>query len=100
MRVEERAWAIRRQWGSLPWTVEARRRVVMCSSGRRPGRSGGGVNGVVAAREQSAVAGHEGVRMERKCGTEGKESGRWSHVSSSLHIIAPYCSKLNLKRIP
>ena len=100
MRVEEMAWAIRRQWGSLPWTVEARRRVVMCSSGRRPGRSGGGVNGVVAAREQSAVAGREGVRMERKCGTEGKESGRWSHVSSSLHIIAPYCSKLNLKRIP
>ena len=31
------------------------------------------MNGVVAAREQSAVAGREGVRMERKCGTEGKE---------------------------
>ena len=25
MRVEERAWAIRRQWGSLPWTVEEAR---------------------------------------------------------------------------
>ena len=57
MRVEEMAWAIRRQWGSLPWTVEARRRVVMCSSGRRRGeerwwceRSCGGKGAVGCSR--------------------------------------------------
>ena len=36
---------------------------------------GNGVNGVVTAREQSAVAGREGVRIKKKVKRTGKRVG-------------------------
>ena len=51
---------------------------------------GNGVNEVVAARERSAVAGREGVRMKKKgCGMNEKERGKWLPRSCLVKMMMP-----------